>query len=67
MGEVSTIALSVRMSAEAKTAALYGFQPNYAPAVTVASLVLFAVAAAACLVPTRRASRLNPMTALPHD
>ena len=62
IGLVLTVAAARVMST-----LFYGFRPHFAPAVTVASLVLFAVAAAACLVPARRASRINPMTALQHD
>jgi hypothetical protein len=43
----------------------YGFRPNYAPAVTVASLVLFCGGRRG--VSRTRAPRVNPMTALQHD
>jgi putative ABC transport system permease protein len=45
----------------------YGFRPDFALAVAVVSLVLLAVAALACLVPARRASRIDPMLALQHE
>lgn len=48
-------------------ALFYGFRPDYFPAVGVVSLVLGAVAALACLVPARRASRIDPMLALQHE
>jgi putative ABC transport system permease protein len=53
--------------ARSMTALLYGFRPDYVPAVAVVSLILFAVAGIACLVPARRASRIDPMTALQHE
>jgi ABC-type lipoprotein release transport system permease subunit len=46
------------------TTLLYGFRPDYLPAVGVVSLILLAVAALACFVPARRASRIDPMVAL---
>jgi putative ABC transport system permease protein len=46
------------------TALLYGFRPGYLPTVAVVSLVLMAVAAVACFLPARRASRIDPMVAL---
>jgi len=49
------------------TTLFYGFRPDYVPAVAVVSLVLLAVAALACLVPARRASRIDPMLALQHE
>jgi predicted permease len=49
------------------TTLFYGFRPDYIPAVAVASVVLLAVAAVACLVPARRASRIDPIAALQHE
>jgi putative ABC transport system permease protein len=52
------------IAARSMTALLYGFQPGYLPTITVVSLVLLAVAATACFVPARRASRVDPVVAL---
>jgi ABC-type antimicrobial peptide transport system permease subunit len=46
------------------TALLYGFRPDYIPTVAVVSLILVSVSALACFIPARRASRIDPMTAL---
>jgi putative ABC transport system permease protein len=43
---------------------LYGFRPDYIPTVAAVSLILVGVAALACFVPARRASRIDPMVAL---
>jgi putative ABC transport system permease protein len=52
------------MAARAMTSLLYGFRPDYVPTVTAVSLILLSVAALACLVPARRASRVDPAVAL---
>jgi putative ABC transport system permease protein len=49
------------------SALLYGFRPDYVDTVTVVSLVLLAASALACLVPARRASRVDPMVALRNE
>jgi predicted permease len=54
-------------SARLMTTLFYGFRPNYIPAFAVVSLVLLVVAALACLVPARRASRIEPTLALQHE
>jgi ABC-type antimicrobial peptide transport system permease subunit len=46
------------------TTLLYGVRPDYLPTVAVVSLILVGVAALACFVPARRASRIDPMIAL---
>jgi predicted permease len=60
------LVLSV-IAARLMTTLFYGFQPGYVPAVVVVSLILLAVAALACFVPARRASRIDPMIALQYE
>jgi putative ABC transport system permease protein len=55
------------IAARTLTALLYGFRPDYVPTVTVVSLILLAVAALACFVPARRASRVDPVVALRNE
>jgi len=55
------------IAARLMTTLFYGFRPDYIPAVAVVSLIPLAVGALACLVPARRASRIDPMTALQHE
>src|SRR5690606_8892884 len=55
------------IAARSMTALLYGFEPDYVPAVAIVSLTLLAVAGAACLIPARRASKIDPMAALQHE
>jgi putative ABC transport system permease protein len=55
------------MAARLMSTLFYGVRPDYVAAVAVVSLVLLAVAAFACLVPARRASRIDPMFALQHE
>jgi len=57
------LVLSV-IAARLMTTLLFGFRPDYVPAVVVVSLILVAVAALASFVPARRASRIDPMIAL---
>jgi ABC-type antimicrobial peptide transport system permease subunit len=62
-GLVTGLALSAA-TMRLMTTLLYGFRPDYASAATVVSGILLGVAALACLVPARRASRVDPATAL---
>jgi ABC-type antimicrobial peptide transport system permease subunit len=55
------------IAARLMTTLLYGFRPDYIPALAAVSLLLAAVAAVACFVPARRASRIDPMVALRHE
>jgi predicted permease len=55
------------MAARVITTLFYGFRPDYLTAMAAASVLLLGVAVLACLVPARRASRIDPMTALQHE
>ena len=46
------------------SALLYGFRPDYITTAAVVSVTLMGIAVLACLVPARRASRIDPMIAL---
>jgi putative ABC transport system permease protein len=64
---IGGLAFGIVMAAAASrllTALLYGFRPDYVPVAGVVSVVFVAVAALACFVPARRASRIDPMLAL---
>jgi ABC-type lipoprotein release transport system permease subunit len=49
------------------SALFYSFVPSYLPAVAAVSLILLSVAAVACFVPARRASRIDPIRALQYE
>jgi predicted permease len=55
------------MASRLMTALLYGFRPDYIPTGTAVSLILLGVAALACFVPARRASRVDPVIALRNE
>jgi ABC-type antimicrobial peptide transport system permease subunit len=55
------------IAARSMTSLLYGFRPNYVPTVSGVSLILLGVAALACFVPARRASRVDPVIALRNE
>jgi predicted permease len=55
------------IASRSMTGLLYGFQPDYVPTVAVVSAILLAVAALACFVPARRASRVDPVVALRNE
>jgi len=55
------------IAARSMNSLLYGFRPDYVPAVTVVSIILLAVATLACFVPARRASRVDPAIALRNE
>lgn len=55
------------MAARVITTLFYGFRPDYLTAMAAASVLLLGVAVLACLVPARRASRIDPMIALQHE
>jgi ABC-type antimicrobial peptide transport system permease subunit len=61
------LAIGLALSAVAlrlMTTLLYGFRPDYISTATVVSFILLGVATLACLVPARRASRVDPVVAL---
>ena len=66
LGLAAGVALSA-IVARLMSALFYGFEPDYAPVIIAAAVILLAVAAMACLVPARRASRIDPMIALQHE
>jgi predicted permease len=61
------IGLGVLLAAVASrlmTSLFYGFRPEYATTLVLVSVILVGVAGLACFVPSRRASRTDPVVAL---
>jgi ABC-type antimicrobial peptide transport system permease subunit len=52
------------IASRSMSALLYGFRPDYITTVAVVSVILVGVATLACVVPARRASRIDPMIVL---
>ncbi len=67
LGGLSLGLLLAMAASRLMTALFYGFHPDYAPTVAAVCGILLAVAAVACFVPSRRASRLDPIVALRHE
>ena len=55
------------IAARSMTTLLYGFQPHYGPTASAVAGIFLAVAAVACFVPARRASRVDPVIALRNE
>jgi putative ABC transport system permease protein len=67
---IAGIALGVLFSLAASrlvAAMLYGVSPNDAPSIIATSLALLLIGLLAAYVPARRATRINPMSALRHE
>jgi predicted permease len=62
-GATIGLALAV-IAARAMQTLFYGFPPRYLVSAMMASAILLGVAALACFVPARRATRINPVLAL---
>jgi putative ABC transport system permease protein len=64
------LAIGVLLSAFAARAMgtlFYGFRPDFVPVTLVVSVMLVAVAGFACVVPARRAARIDPLIALQRE
>ena len=62
--ELTSTDMTSTFAASKPASMAYRFRPDYIATVAAVSLILTAVAALACFVPARRASRIDPMIAL---
>jgi predicted permease len=67
MGGLGTGLLLSVAASRLLSSLLYGFTPDYGRIVALVSVTLLGVAGLACLVPARRASRVDPIVALRYE
>jgi len=63
VGVIAGVAAALGMT-RLMTTLLFGVSPTDAPTFTAVAVLLIAVALTACVVPARRATKVDPMTAL---
>jgi len=65
-GLAAGVVLTV-VAARVLTTLFYGLRPDYIPIVAAVSVAFVGVAACACFIPARRATKVDPMVALRYE
>jgi putative ABC transport system permease protein len=66
-GGVIAAVVAVRLTARVIADLLFGLTATDAMNIVVAVLVMIGVALAACILPARRATRIDPLAAIRHE